>query len=72
MGDVVNLNQCRKRAERAAKEQRAAANRARTGQTKADRLTIRDDAARRDSTLDAKRLDEKRGHDRSPDDPERS
>ena len=36
MGDVVNLNQFRKKRDRAAKAQRRAANRARTGRTKAE------------------------------------
>jgi hypothetical protein len=37
MGDVVNLNQWRKRKERQAAEDQAAANRAKFGQTKAER-----------------------------------
>jgi hypothetical protein len=38
MGDVVNLNQWRKRKERKAAEEEAAANRAKYGQTKLERL----------------------------------
>ena len=72
MGDVVNLNQYRKRAERAAKELRAAANRARTGQTKVERVSNREEAARRDATLDSKKIDDKRRPDRPSDEPERS
>lgn len=72
MGDVVNLNQYRKRAERATKEIRAAASRARTGQTKADRLSNREEAARRDAALDSKKRDDKRRPDRPSDEPERS
>lgn len=72
MGDVVNLNQYRKRAERAARDQRAAANRMRTGQTKADRLSKREEAARQDAALDAKKIDDEPGPGRSSDEPERS
>lgn len=72
MGDVVNLNQYRKQSERAAKEQRAAANRARTGQTKADRQSGREETVRRDAALDAKKLEGPRGDDRSPDEPDRA
>ncbi len=72
MGDVVNLNQYRKKAERADKEQRAALNRARTGRTKADRQATRNEAERRDSGLEGKQLDRNSGKDRPDDDPERA
>lgn len=72
MGDVVNLNQYRKKAERAEKEQRAALNRARTGRTKADRQAQRNDADRGDSGLEGKKLDRNGGADRPDDDPERA
>ena len=57
MGDVVNLNQFRKKHERAAKAQGRAANRARSGRTKAERQVTLAEAARGDATLDGKRID---------------
>ncbi len=64
MGDVVNLNQFRKKRDRAAKAQQRAANRARTGRTKAERQATQAEAARGDGALDGKRI----GH--KPDEPE--
>ena len=72
MGDVVNLNQYRKKAERAEKEQRAALNRARTGRTKADRQVTRKDSNQRDAGLEGKKLDRSSGKERPDDDPERA
>ena len=46
MGDVVNLNQFRKKRDRAAKAQQRAANRARTGRTKAERQATQAEAVR--------------------------
>ncbi|MSO69497.1 MAG: DUF4169 family protein [Alphaproteobacteria bacterium] len=68
MGDVVNLNQFRKKAERAEKGPRAAANRARTGRTKAERLATRQETERQDAGLKGKKLDRRK--DRPDDDPE--
>lgn len=55
MGDVVNLNQFRKRRERAEKDSRAAQNRSQFGRSKSERN-------RRDTEKDAERrgLDGKR------------
>ena len=57
MGDVVNLSQFRKKRERAAKAQQRAANRARTGRTKAERQMTQAEAARGETVLDGKRID---------------
>ena len=56
MGDVVNLNQYRKKRERAAKAQKRAANRARSGRTKAERQVTQAEAAQGDAALDGKRI----------------
>ena len=48
MGDVVNLNQWRKRKDRKASESKAAANRAKFGQAKVDRLRTAAERARED------------------------
>lgn len=72
MGDVVNLNQYRKKVERAEKEQRAAINRARSGRTKAERQAVRTEADRRDAGLEGHKLDRARDTDRPDDDPERA
>lgn len=72
MGDVVNLNQYRKKAQRAEKEQRAAVNRARTGRTKAERLASRGEAERRDAVLDGSKLERETGSERPDNDPERA
>ena len=64
MGDVVNLNQFRKKRDRAAKAQQRAANRARTGRTKAERQATQIEASRGDGALDGKRIDHE------PDEPE--
>ena len=57
MGDVVNLNQFRKKRDRAAKAQQRAANRARTGRTKVERQATQVEAARGDGVQDGKRID---------------
>ena len=64
MGDVVNLNQFRKKRDRAAKAQQRAANRARTGRTKTERQITQAEGARGDAGLDGKRIDHE------PDEPE--
>lgn len=57
MGDVVNLNQFRKKRERAEKAQRRAANRARSGRSKAEKRVTQAEGTRGDAVLDGKRLD---------------
>ena len=64
MGDVVNLNQFRKKRDRAARAHQRAANRARTGRTKAERQATQAEAVRGDGALDSKRIDHE------PDEPE--
>ena len=64
MGDVVNLSQFRKKRDRAAKAQQRAANRARSGRTKAERQATQAEAARGEGALDGKRMDHE------PDEPE--
>ena len=55
MGDVINLRQARKAKVRRDKEQVAAANRVKFGQTKADREVRRIEEARADRLLDGSR-----------------
>ena len=58
MGEVVSFRTARKARARAEAETVAAANRAKFGRTKAERLAEEQDAARRDALLDgAKRED---------------
>ena len=58
MSEIVNLRQARKRAARAVREDVAAANRAKHGQTKAEKASNRADAQKLNSALDgAKRED---------------
>ncbi len=57
MGDVVNLNQYRKRRERLRAEGRGAENRARIGRTKLERDTATNEAERRQRKLDGKRIE---------------
>lgn len=59
MAEIINLRQARKARKRAAGEGAAAANRARFGQTKGERLKQQAETARQASLLDgAKRDDE--------------
>lgn len=58
MGDVVNLNQFRKRHERDLKKRRSAENRVRAGRTKADREATKTESAHSDADFDGKRLDQ--------------
>ena len=58
MGDVINLNQYRKRRERSKSQTRAAENRARKGRTKEETARERDEAAQAGSELDNNRLSE--------------
>ncbi len=58
MSEIVNLRQARKRAARVADEKAAAANRAKFGQTKAERATAKAEAEKWRALLDgAKRED---------------
>ena len=57
MGDVVNLNQFRKKRERTLKMRRSAENRARTGRTRAEQRVTQTEAARTDAALDRKRIE---------------
>jgi hypothetical protein len=57
MGDLVNLKQFRKRAERERAEQEAAANRARFGRTRSERELEQVRSERRQELLDQHRID---------------
>lgn len=56
--DIVNLNQFRKRRERSDKERRSAANRAKFGRTKGDKLTDLKDAERHENGLSGHEFDD--------------
>ncbi len=58
MGDVINLNQYRKRRERSKSQRRAAENRARGGRTKDEAARGRHEAEQASSEFDNKRLSE--------------
>ena len=58
MSEIINLRQVRKRAERAAQEEVAAANRAKHGQTKAEKAVSRAEAEKLRSLLDRAKRDE--------------
>lgn len=57
MGDIVNLNQFRKRRERELKEMRTRGNRVKSGQKKADRKSLHNEIEKRRRELDGKRID---------------
>jgi hypothetical protein len=57
MGDLVNLKQVRKRAARDQSEKKAAANRARFGRTKSERIQDERRADRASDLLDQHRID---------------
>jgi Domain of unknown function (DUF4169) len=57
MGDLVNLKQFRKRAARGQSEKEAAANRARFGRTKSERILDERRASRAGDLLDQHRID---------------
>ena len=57
MGDVVNLKQFRKRAARDRSEKEAAANRARFGRSKSERVQDERRACRASDLLDQHRID---------------
>lgn len=63
MGDIVNLNQFRKRRERELKETRAQRNRAKTGPSKTDRKSLRQEIEQRRRELDGKLFDRRPGED---------
>jgi hypothetical protein len=58
LSEIINLRQVRKRAERAAQEEVAAANRAKHGQTKAEKAVSRAEAEKLRSLLDRAKRDE--------------
>jgi ribosomal protein S2 len=58
MSEIINLRQVRKRLARAAREDSAAANRAKHGRTKAERTAAEAEAARLNKTLDGAKLEE--------------
>ena len=58
MGDLVNLKQFRKRAARERSEQDAAANRARFGRSKSEKLRDEKQAQRSKKLLDGHRIGE--------------
>jgi len=59
VSEIVNLRQARKRAARTVREEQAAANRAKFGQTRAERTAAKAEAEKRRALLDgAKREDE--------------
>lgn len=57
MGDVVNLNQIRKRRERAVAEQRAKENRVQFGRSKEDRIKAARESDKVQRELDEKKLE---------------
>ena len=58
MGDIVNLNQFRKRRERELNEIRARGNRVKSGQKAADRKSLHGEIDKHHRELDGKRLDQ--------------
>ena len=61
MADLVNLKAARKARERAAKDEAAAANRARFGRSKGEKARERAEAAKAERTLDQHRRDDTDG-----------
>jgi len=59
MGDVVNLNDYRKRLARKSASAAAAGNRARQGRTRADRRRDASESSKAEVQLDAHRLEQK-------------
>jgi hypothetical protein len=57
MGEVENLRRFRKRKERAARDQEAAANRAKFGRTRAEKAAEKDERERAERTLDGAKRD---------------
>ena len=63
MGDIVNLNQFRKRRERELKEARSFRNRVKSSQSKAEHESLRRKIEQRRRELDSKRFDRRPGED---------
>lgn len=61
MADIINLRRARKAKVRANATAEADANRAKHGQTKAEKTARRADEQRAAKTLDAHKLDDKKG-----------
>ena len=57
MGDIVNLNQFRKRRERASKALKGAAKHVRAGRSKAERQVTQAEATRSEAALEGKRIE---------------
>jgi hypothetical protein len=57
MGDVINLQRIRKRAAKQREDERATANRALHGRTKAERLLEASEAEKRRRELDAHKIE---------------
>lgn len=63
MGDIVNLNQFRKRRELELKKKRRLGDRATAGLKKAERNALRNEVEQRRRELDGKRFDNSPGED---------
>ena len=63
MGDIVNLNQFRKRRERELKDSRSFDKRIKSSQTKSERNSLRNEIEQRRRELDGKRFDNSPGED---------
>ena len=63
MGDIVNLNQFRKRRERELKDSRSFDKRIKSSQNKAKRNSLRHEIEQRRRELDGKRFDNSPGED---------
>ena len=59
MSEIVNLRQARKRADRVKHEEMAAANRARFGQSKAERAKAKAEADKQCAALDGAKREER-------------
>ncbi len=57
MGEVVNLNQFRKKREQEIKNRRSAENKVRSGRKKSEKDAARADTQRKEADLSGKRLD---------------
>lgn len=68
MGELVNLNQYRKKRERLLRKKSAAANRMRFGRPKDETLRSKKDHAREESDLDGKLLHDGANSQTDPDD----
>ena len=58
MSEIVNLRQARKRADRVKREEMAAANRARFGQSKAERVKAKAESDKQCAVLDGAKREE--------------